>query len=127
LCAQLALTGIEDIPLFPFTPYPGTELFEDLKREARLPAMSNDYLAQLGYQDFTTTKSYNRWMSSAELNAYRVAGMAMFILIGYASRPWRLLRTARNLLRGRSETALEQRLVEAFRRRAVGRGRVAEA
>ena len=126
-CAQLALMGIEDIPLFPFTPYPGTELFEDLKGEGRLPLMSNNYLAQLGYQDFTTTKSYNRWMSSAELNAYRVVGMAMFIVIGYVWRPWRLLRTARNLLRGRSETALEQRLLEAVRRRAFSRGSVAEA
>lgn len=125
-CARLSLLGIEDVPLFPFTPYPGTELFDNLQREGRLPAMSNDFLAQLGYQDFTTTKSYNRFISSAELNAYRVGGMASFILIGYARRPWRLLRTVRNLLNSRSETALEQRLLEAFRRSGVGVTPVAE-
>ncbi len=47
-----------------------------------------------------------------EIAFYRSAGMALFIVVGYVRNPSRLWRTARNLVRGRSESAVEERLAQ---------------
>lgn len=111
--------GVDDIPLFPFSPYPGTALYDELRRDGRVPPPDDDYFAQLGYMDMGLTSSMSRHIGTVELNLYRVLGMSAFYAIGYARWPSRILRTLRNVVAGRSETVLEQRLVE-FRRRRHG-------
>jgi anaerobic magnesium-protoporphyrin IX monomethyl ester cyclase len=120
---RAAWIGVDDIPLFPFSPYPGTSLYEELRRAGSLPAPDDDYFAGLGYMDVARLTSLSRHIGSFELNLYRVVGMCAFYAIGYARRPGRILRTLRNVTSGRSVTVLEQRLVEfgrrAWHRRAV--------
>ncbi len=48
---KLAWLGVEDLPLFPFIPYPAMELYDSLRAQGRLPEMSNEYFARLGYGD----------------------------------------------------------------------------
>jgi radical SAM superfamily enzyme YgiQ (UPF0313 family) len=114
LCLKMAWIGVEDIPLFPFCPYPGSAIYAELRDAGRVPEMSNDYFASLGFEDFTHVTSVCK-MSAAEINFYRMFGMALFLVVGYMRRPWRLLRMVRNLLRGRSESAIEQRLDHLLR------------
>lgn len=114
---QAAWNGVDDIPLFPFSPYPGSRLYDELRAEGRIPPLSDDYFARLGYMDVTGTKSVSRYISTAELNIYLVLGMSAFYAISYARYPGRILRTIRNVRAERSETVLEQRLVEFKRRR----------
>lgn len=109
---RAAWIGVDDIPLFPFSPYPGTRLYEDLRAEGALPPLGDDYFAGLGYMDVVRSPSMCRNIGSLELNLYRTAGMAAFYALGYARRPSRMLRTVRNFVAGRSETVLEQRLGE---------------
>jgi radical SAM superfamily enzyme YgiQ (UPF0313 family) len=120
--AKLAWVGVDDIPLFPVLPYPGTELYDALREEGRLPEQSREYFSQLGFSDMDQTVSLSQHISDRELGLVRGGAMAVFYLIGYARRPWRILRTLRNLLTGDSATVLEQRLGEMLarlRRRAV--------
>lgn len=114
-----AWLGVDDLPLFPFSPYPGTELYNQLRQEGKLPELGNEYFASLGYMDITDTRSYSSYIGTSELNLYRIAGMSTFYLVGYLRRPGRFLRTVRNVLRGRSDSVLEQNLVALLRRRAV--------
>jgi radical SAM superfamily enzyme YgiQ (UPF0313 family) len=109
---KAAWIGVDDIPLFPFSPYPGTALYEELRRDGTLPPPHDDYLASLGYMDVTRTATVCRRIGSSELNFYRVLGMAAFYAIGYARYPGRIWRTIRNLRANRSETVLEQRILE---------------
>lgn len=111
--------GVDDIPLFPFSPYPGTELYRDLRARGVLPPPDDDYFARLGYMDMALTSSMSRHIGSRELNLYRVLGMSAFYLISYARYPARIARTFRNVLAGRSETVIEQRLVELRNRRGT--------
>jgi anaerobic magnesium-protoporphyrin IX monomethyl ester cyclase len=124
---RAAWIGVDDIPLFPFSPYPGTELYEQLRRDGILPPPDDDYFARLGYMDVTRTTSVCRHIGARELNLYQIVGMSAFYGIGYARRPWRIVRTVRNVMAGRSETVLEQRLVESKQRwanrREVSNGR----
>ncbi len=121
---RAAWLGVDDIPLFPFSPYPGTSLYEALRRDGSLPAPDDDFFARLGYADVTWTTSMSQHVGTTELNLYRIAGMSIFYAIGYVRRPSRILRTLRNVIAERSETVLEQRLVEYRQRRA--KRRVAE-
>jgi len=116
---QAAWMGVDDIPLFPFSPYPGTSLYDELRRDGSLPPPNDDYFAGLGYMDMTRTISSSRYMGTAELNLYRILGMSAFYVVGYARRPSRILRTIRNVRAERSETVLEQRLIEYKQRWAV--------
>jgi len=113
---RLAWLGVEDLPLFPFIPYPGTALYESLRAEGVLPEMSNDYFARLGYADLDSAPSLSRYVSSRELAWVRFVGMAVFLLIGYLRYPWRLARTVRALVTERSTTVVELRLVDVKRR-----------
>lgn len=115
---RAAWMGVDDIPLFPFSPYPGTALYEELRRDGRLPPPTDDYFARLGYMDMASATSISRYIGARELRAYCVLGMSAFYAISYARYPRRILRTWRNLKADRSETVLEQRLVEFKHRRA---------
>jgi len=109
---RAAWIGVDDIPLFPFAPYPGTALYDELRRDGVLAPPDDDYFVRLGYMDMGWSTSMSRHIGTVELTAYRLLGMSAFYLLGYARRPARILRTVRNIMTGRSETVLEQRLVE---------------
>ena len=117
---RAAWLGVDDIPLFPFSPYPGTSLYDELRRDGSLPPPDDDYFAGLGYMDMTRTISVSRHVGTFELNLYRVVGMSAFYAISYGRYPSRFMRTFRNVRANRSATVLEQRLVEYQRRRRRG-------
>ena len=123
-CLRMAWIGVEDIPLFPYVPYPGAVLYDEARADGRAPAMSNAFFASLGFSDVKRVGSVNKNMRSIELAFYRTLGMILFIVVGYCRHPRRFVRTARNLARGRSESAVEQQLdhvLIAPMRRAFGR------
>ncbi len=113
---KLARLGVEDIPLFPFIPYPGTELYDSLRARGVLPELSNEYFAELGYGDLDSVRSLSPHISSRQLAIVRLVGMLAFLMVGYARRPWRVLRTLRALFTERSTTVVELRLVDIKRR-----------
>jgi radical SAM superfamily enzyme YgiQ (UPF0313 family) len=118
---RAAWIGVDDIPLFPFSPYPGTSLHDELRRDGTLLPPDDDYFAGLGYMDVTRTPSASHHIGTLELNLYRIAGMSAFYALSYLRYPSRIIRTVRNVHAGRSTTVLEQRLVEHKRRRdAIG-------
>ena len=117
---KLAWLGVEDLPLFTFIPYPGTELYRDLRAKKVIPEMSNEYFARLGYGDLDSAASLTRHVSSRQLAWVRLIGMMTFLAIGYARRPWRIFRTLRALIDERSATNVELRLVEMKRRMLTG-------
>jgi radical SAM superfamily enzyme YgiQ (UPF0313 family) len=113
---KLAWHGVEDLPLFPFIPYPGTELYESLRAEGLVPELSNEYFARLGYGDLDSAPSLSRHVSSRQLAWVRVMGMTTFLVLGYLRHPSRVLRTLRALVTERSTSVVELRLVDIKRR-----------
>jgi anaerobic magnesium-protoporphyrin IX monomethyl ester cyclase len=114
--AKLVWLGADDVPLFPFSPYPGSQLYEELRANGTLPAMDDDYFASLSYMDITSARSVSRHVGDTELVVTRFVGMSALIALGYLRRPRRVPRTALNLLTGTSETNLELRLNELRKR-----------
>jgi hypothetical protein len=113
---KLAWHGVEDLPLFPFIPYPGTELYDSLRAEGLVPELSNEYFARLGYGDLDSAPSLSRHVSSRQLAWTRVMGMTAFLVLGYLRHPSRMWRTLRALATERSTSVVELRLVDMKRR-----------
>jgi radical SAM superfamily enzyme YgiQ (UPF0313 family) len=123
LQARMAWLGVEDCPLYPFQPYPGSELFEGLlaSGRVRLDDRYFETLASLSTGRFALPDdSYCERVGRLELHALRVAGFLLFYAAAYLLRPLRAARTLRNVLFGtRTSSVLEQRLKDRLRRLRV--------
>jgi anaerobic magnesium-protoporphyrin IX monomethyl ester cyclase len=115
---SIARTGAHDISVFPFSPYPGSELFEFLRKRGDV-VLSNDYFISLSqYTDPRYTKSYCENFSPLVLRGLCLAAMAIFYLLAYARRPQRLLQLMRNVLvKKHGQTKLESALVRVLKKR----------
>lgn len=121
---RLAWRGVDDCNLSSFSPYPGSELFREMVANGQIPVVDDDFFESLITQfDFTAPKSYCRSIGRIELSLYRIAGMALFYLLGHLRHPGRLVRFLRTV---RSEGAvasslLEQRVSDMLRRLRTSR------
>jgi hypothetical protein len=123
-CLRMAWIGVEDIPLFPFIPYPGSALYDDLHARGLAPPLGNEFFASLGFSNLKQVRTSCQHMTTAEITFYRTAGMILFILVSYVRHPSRLLRTVRNMVRPRKDSAVEERLDQVLvqpLRRVFGR------
>jgi len=108
---KMAVLGVNDISISPFSPYPGSELFDDLLRSGRISRFSDNYFYSLAtYTDLLRTVSVTDRISGRALGLYRLFGMLLFYAVSYTFRPWRLFKTLMNIFRQRQESRLEMSL-----------------
>lgn len=104
---RMAAAGIEDVSVFSFTPYPGSELFNELVEKGDI-VLNDDHLFSLAqYSDPSVIKSYSEFISDTQLRILCLAGMALFYAASFAIRPVRLLKLVRNLYLQKPRTKLE--------------------
>ena len=116
---RLALYGVDDLPIFQFSPYPGSELFDSLLESGEIANLEDSYFIGL-IQESGNLKSlsYNKTVHGWEYTIYRTLGMSVAYLLGYIRYPKRILRTIRAVLfTKRSHTLFEQRMIEVLRNR----------
>lgn len=124
---RAAAIGIHDVSIWVFVPYPGSELFAELRERGRIPRLDDEYFFRLAaYADVTATHSYAAALGRRTLVTARVAAIALFYLAAWILRPWRFARLARNVVTGRSESRSEMALRGLVRRaiRLIGLRRV---
>lgn len=125
----MAVLGVHDVSISPFSPYPGSELFEELRARGKISELTDEYFYSLAsYTDVLRTVSVADRISGRALGLYRVFGMLLFYAACYTIRPWRLARTVVNVFRARQESRLEMslrdlalRLTRSARRKEVVR------
>ena len=118
-CASVALLGLHDLSITPFSPYPGTELFDQLRAEGQIPELDDDYFFSLAaYSDLTTTVSFSEHISDRALGRYRLAGIGIFYGVSYLCRPWRVVAVVRHVFwSDTQESRLEMSLRDHLHRR----------
>ena len=110
-CVRMAVVGVQDMSISPFSPYPGSELFDQLRREGKIEKLSDNYFISLAvYTDLFSTISYSQHISDRALGFYRLFGMTLFYGTNYLVRPWRLFRTIKNVFSAQQESRLEMSL-----------------
>lgn len=108
---DLALMGVHDVYIACFSPYPGSELFDQLYQSGKIKKMDSDYFLMLtAYSDMRYSYSYSPHLTNRQLTIYRLGGMLMFYALSYARRPFRLFRVLLNVMKGREESRLDMAL-----------------
>jgi len=120
---HLAIRGVDEVSINIFSPYPGSELFEDLCDKGRIDLDDTFFLALTSLNsDYTRLNplTVNERMGSRELGLYRIFFMLTNYALGYIIYPVRILRTIRNMwFGGKASTVFEHRLKDAAKRRAA--------
>ncbi|MBI4040709.1 MAG: B12-binding domain-containing radical SAM protein [Deltaproteobacteria bacterium] len=110
---QMALCGIEDISIFPFSPYPGSEFFNTLKKDG-LIALDDDYYRHLmrGTAALPGANSlcYSEY-SVRTLKFFCLFGTFLFYAISFLRRPNRFFQLWCNVLYQTPKTRLQRALV----------------
>jgi radical SAM superfamily enzyme YgiQ (UPF0313 family) len=118
---KMALIGVDAAETMVFSPYPGTELFDELRRDGTISTLDDKYFLGLGaFLDLTKPSRYCRHVNGYELAVWRVFNMLSFFIISFSLRPWRVVRLFWNVLRNRSVTVLEHRLSVVLNRKTIG-------
>ncbi|MBL8688767.1 MAG: cobalamin-dependent protein [Rhodospirillaceae bacterium] len=107
--------GANDVSVGAFAPYPGSELYDRLVASGRI-THSDEYFSKLAYVDISETVSYCPQISSRWLRFYVWLGFATFYGSNYLFRPWRLVRTLRNILTNKHESRGEMALSQLLGR-----------
>jgi radical SAM superfamily enzyme YgiQ (UPF0313 family) len=125
---RMALMGVDEVPFFIFSAYPGTRIFRGLV-EDRVVTLNDDYFMSLvsfngNFSMMHPRGITNKNISGFELAAFRLSFMLLNYAISYLFFPRRMLRTARNVFAGESSaTVFESRLQDAFKRKRRSRPR----
>ena len=115
--------GVSDVNLGIFNAYPGSELFEQLKKEKKL-TLNDDYFKKLFIQvDITKGLAYCKHVPSKMLVLLRFLGFSLSYLSVYISRPVRIYQLIRNLFKKEflANNLLEQRIYDVFVRFKLNR------
>ncbi|MGH7812494.1 MAG: B12-binding domain-containing radical SAM protein [Candidatus Binataceae bacterium] len=117
---RMALAGVHDVGISTFAPYPGSELFNQLRESGKLPELDEEYfLSLLSQTDVTMNVSRCENLSDRNLTLLRFAGYLAFYGTQYATRPWRFFRTIFNFASKRQQSRLDKLLHEFMQRRAA--------
>jgi radical SAM superfamily enzyme YgiQ (UPF0313 family) len=118
-CVEVAVLGLHDLAITPFSPYPGTEMFEELRAAGKIGPLDEHYYWALGaYSDLTSAVSWSEHLSDRAVNRYRILGMAVFYATSFALRPWRILTIMRHVLWSETQDSrLEMSLRDHLHRR----------
>jgi hypothetical protein len=125
---RMARIGVHDASVWTFSPYPGSELFQQLRTAGRLPQLDDDYyFSLLSYSDVSGAVSYADALDSKQLQRYRLAGLLLFYGVSYLTHPTRPLRSLYNISTRRYESRLEMSFGNLVRRLTTPRVQVEAA
>ncbi len=113
---QVAATGIDDLSINQFSPYPGSELFDRLVKEGKVELTDEYFEALSFYSSMTNARSYGNHLSSREILIYKTLGTALFYLTAFSLHPLRVFTTIRNAIRGVETNRLDKTLNAYFMR-----------
>ena len=129
--ARMARVGVHDMNAFPFSPYPGSELFDDLVEAGKVKMDAEYFRTLLAYTDPAHSVSYADFIGSTMLSFVCMSAMGFFYACSFVMRPRRFFNLVGALVRRDSSTKLTMALANRRRKqealkamRRAGRDRV---
>ncbi len=105
---KLARIGVHEISITTFTALPGSKLFYQLREQGKIE-LTDDFFKELLYMsDLSRAATWIPGVSAARIARLRRWGYYQFFFISFLCRPWRLVRTIVNILRGIESTKVER-------------------
>lgn len=119
-CWKLAVKGVDAAEVMLFTPYPGSQLFDELRADGTIGELDDDFFrSMVAFLDPFVPSMYCKNLNGYELSFWRFFIMSTFFAVSFTLRPWRFARLIVNIFKDRSETVLEHRLGQMLRRPAA--------
>jgi len=104
--AKLAKVGVEDISAFPYSPYPGTEIFANLVKAGKL-ALNDAYFKSLsGFTDFSKGTSFNETFHPKLVGIMTTFTMMYFYTLACVLHPERIVAMVRAVFTKDTSTRL---------------------
>jgi hypothetical protein len=98
-----------------FTPYPGSELYDQLTKEGKVDIYKDECIIEIiNSYDLWPNKVYSNNMGATMVKLYVFIALISFYGSNFLFRPKRLFITLRNILRNKHESRLEQILHKNF-------------
>jgi radical SAM superfamily enzyme YgiQ (UPF0313 family) len=119
---KMSFYGVDEAPLYIFSPYPGTEIFKSLENKKKITLDDNYFLALASLNSYISTKvvCYNPKINSKILGPLRRFFMVANYVVGYLFFPKRIFRTFKNIFSAHEAvTVLEHRLKDLIRRKKM--------
>lgn len=118
-CAvKFAWIGVDDTAIYNYSPYPGSELYEYLRKTGSIADMDRAYFQSLmTFMDLKQHTNYCENVGPLEISFYRIFGMSLSYGLSYLLHPSHVLRSVRNYSLHRSDTVFEERLFAIVRRK----------
>jgi radical SAM superfamily enzyme YgiQ (UPF0313 family) len=118
-----AIRGVDDVTIYIFSPYPGTEIFDDLTSAGKVK-LNDDYflkLTSLNGDYFTTNlTTFNDNVNGRMLGVVRLVAVLVNYAISYLLYPQRIFRTIRNIYStNKAATVFEHRLKDLLNRKKL--------
>lgn len=106
---RMAWIGASDVTFYNFSPYPGSELHDQLVSEGKIvkDATYPDFLRRTFPANYTDGLSWTPHISGPVLRFLCVFGIALFYAFQYLFRPHRLVLTLFRILTGKPVTLIE--------------------
>jgi len=111
---RLAFAGVHDLACYAFSPYPGSELYDQLVAAGRIVPEADDYDRVLAQNIFTNYKLRRSWTPHLpwwSLGWLCVGTMASFYVLQFLLRPTRLVALARSLWQQRPHTYFQRMVI----------------
>ena len=116
---KMGLGGSHDCNIAKFSPYPGSQLFNELRAEGVIPEINDDYFRGLVSQfDLTAGAKFCPHVPSIILMLSTIVGHGLFYSLAYLIHPSRLWRIVKLLIQGRftPQNLFEQRISDMLMR-----------
>ncbi len=117
--AKMGWRGAHDISVWGFSPYPGSELFNELRAAGKLTVDDAFYDGLRSYADASRTVSWSPAFSDRRLKTLRLIGAVIFYAAAWLRRPFRPFRMVWNVVRGTHESRSEMAVANLLRRRRI--------
>jgi radical SAM superfamily enzyme YgiQ (UPF0313 family) len=113
----MAWAGVHDVSVFPFSPYPGSALFQEILQDGQIVLNDHYFYSLSQYTDPRYARSYCRNMSKSSLRLVCLGTMMAFYLVSYLRRPVRVLEMVGYLIRDDAKTKLAAALIRVRKKR----------
>jgi len=117
---KMAVRGIDEVPLYIYSPYPGSEMFDELMKDGKIK-LNDDYFFNMtsmngNYFSFRKDPSYHPDIGALKLRLVRITFILLNYGISYLLYPSRIVRTIKNLFSYNSTTVFEHRIKDLSKR-----------
>ena len=106
---RCAWIGVHDMSFVPYVPYPGSSLYTELREKGEIPPPSDSYfIGLLRHSEIGSIRSHNPNFSQRQMSLMRLAFFAMFYIMGYLFRPYRIFQNIWNVITNRPQSRGER-------------------